>query len=1085
VVDQGVIPADKSRSLDLNSIVAKPVLGRSIADQGATGKAKDSAMYEDVKRAPVRAGKPPSRNYPTFTPPWAPLGSYSTPPVTSARPPNAPDQFAIGERPAARGPVIMRPTFSPGRRGNGVFVPARFLRDGGNSNPERGPPAVTALPVDRIAGGATQASASTEQHSDAIDIPSRLMMGRPDHISHMAKLGSAGNVNVQSFNDCAETLVQDKSGTTCRKPSVVDTIDNAPTATVQGWHSRGKRDAEGSLEASGSPSQDSTQSGNSSATDVLVAPGSDSSMGVNSAVAFALNQFLDSPQGALHPLEQKSKSSVDYRETNLQDNLVPEDEKQIPVEDPDLDEQPRERNLVQDNSGTPCRKPSLSRVDTVVNAPTVAVQEWRSGGKYAEASWVASGSLAQDSTQSGTFSTADVLGVPGSDSSEEVNSAVDFALNQGLESSHGTLRRETNFQDNLVPEDEKQTAVEDPDPEQIVDAHAARGPSGMGERADSCDKQSKHQKRVVARARPVGFVSRPGRQSKYQVRVVVRARPNGVVSRPGRPVPKKHWNTVLAGMLNPAPIVRLRNGDSFVHPVLPPGWKVRVCKSADKPVYSHPDYGKSFYPPVPLPGPDGTVYGTTFVKSEDQWEDLSCGSDVSTPECNVAGFLHEVESRESSHHPNTNTPISVSELRNESSSVKEAASRSPPHDVKVACREPCSETAGAVGNDAWSSPLEEETYIHSVHSKRSQDIRSGVELAVNPISSASLGTDFSENHVEQAQSLDHDAARSTALYESVSESSPRADCVVNQHQRSTKPVPLSVVGPTTPDRTPQENSGGDVILNGGERSQRSSADVLVHHLQASGDRVSGAAPSSPLLVEGVHDAFEGAEANVETPCQGGSVSKGDEGSSSSSPMPQGDFGESVGGTPVSEISSHGNDSGSVDKHLHPRHTSAAAGPGQHVTPVEFIRFKTPANDKRERGSQVSGASCSPDNRSVGSVRSIASCMSHRVLYPPMPLCSLQHLENCSPMEARLPKKKKKRHDPRGSRRPSKAASHVRPQDFDKVVTVSKRKTKSKAATPPQRPFLPIQRKKSLKKMMRLPLSRNTLEMASLERLGDY
>lgn len=63
---------------------------------------------------------------------------------------------------------------------------------------------------------------------------------------------------------------------------------------------------------------------------------------------------------------------------------------------------------------------------------------------------------------------------------------------------------------------------------------------------------------------------------------------------------------------NIAPVFKLSDGGWFRHPVLPPGWTMVVSRTKNIPYYMHPDFGVTFYCPVPLPSDDGTVKGTTL-----------------------------------------------------------------------------------------------------------------------------------------------------------------------------------------------------------------------------------------------------------------------------------------------------------------------------------------------------------------------------------------------------------------------------------------------------------------------------------------
>jgi hypothetical protein len=88
--------------------------------------------------------------------------------------------------------------------------------------------------------------------------------------------------------------------------------------------------------------------------------------------------------------------------------------------------------------------------------------------------------------------------------------------------------------------------------------------------------------------------------------------------------------------VNAAPVFRLTNGTYYQHPPLPPGWTLAVSRSKNVPFYIHPDFGVTFYSPVPLPSADGTIAGTTLLFQADTpasaqiMKAFSCPSEVYT-----------------------------------------------------------------------------------------------------------------------------------------------------------------------------------------------------------------------------------------------------------------------------------------------------------------------------------------------------------------------------------------------------------------------------------------------------------------------
>lgn len=84
--------------------------------------------------------------------------------------------------------------------------------------------------------------------------------------------------------------------------------------------------------------------------------------------------------------------------------------------------------------------------------------------------------------------------------------------------------------------------------------------------------------------------------------------------------------------MNKAPIFRV-GGRLFKHTPLPPGWSLCVSKSKSRPYYMHPNFGISWFAPVPLPSLDGRIKGTEhFIPSNDEtlYETDFSDSDAST-----------------------------------------------------------------------------------------------------------------------------------------------------------------------------------------------------------------------------------------------------------------------------------------------------------------------------------------------------------------------------------------------------------------------------------------------------------------------
>jgi hypothetical protein len=83
------------------------------------------------------------------------------------------------------------------------------------------------------------------------------------------------------------------------------------------------------------------------------------------------------------------------------------------------------------------------------------------------------------------------------------------------------------------------------------------------------------------------------------------------IDHPLRSLEHKQYTLEVAGFRQMAPFIRFPNGETYLHPPLPPGWHVSMCKERNKPYYWHPDFGRTYFPPIHLPSSDGFVRGFT------------------------------------------------------------------------------------------------------------------------------------------------------------------------------------------------------------------------------------------------------------------------------------------------------------------------------------------------------------------------------------------------------------------------------------------------------------------------------------------
>jgi len=92
------------------------------------------------------------------------------------------------------------------------------------------------------------------------------------------------------------------------------------------------------------------------------------------------------------------------------------------------------------------------------------------------------------------------------------------------------------------------------------------------------------------------------------------------------------WTTEAAGFRNSLPIFRLQDGKRYRHPPMPPGWSLHVSMKHNRPYYQHPTHGITIFPPVLLPSTtaaDETSAETPSRASPDGSDGSSASSKVS------------------------------------------------------------------------------------------------------------------------------------------------------------------------------------------------------------------------------------------------------------------------------------------------------------------------------------------------------------------------------------------------------------------------------------------------------------------------
>ncbi|KAL3922062.1 MAG: hypothetical protein SGILL_002407 [Bacillariaceae sp.] len=140
-----------------------------------------------------------------------------------------------------------------------------------------------------------------------------------------------------------------------------------------------------------------------------------------------------------------------------------------------------------------------------------------------------------------------------------------------------------------------------------------------------------------------------------------------------------------------SPILFTIDRKTYVHPPLPAGWRIKISKTHKRPIYIHPDIGRTFHCPVNLPQNVvyvRTKYGTLEKRNKEESEvDPDSPQSVDSPETpqSEQGELHRSQSESgtstglSSHtssHRNPESQSSKSTLDSTSIFIREAMEQS-------------------------------------------------------------------------------------------------------------------------------------------------------------------------------------------------------------------------------------------------------------------------------------------------------------------------------------------------------------------------------------------------------------------------
>jgi hypothetical protein len=383
---------------------------------------------------------------------------------------------------------------------------------------------------------------------------------------------------------------------------------------------------------------------------------------------------------------------------------------------------------------------------------------------------------------------------------------------------------------------------------------------------------------------------------------------------------KRLYTKEVAGLKNLAPIIRFPNGDLYVHPALPPGWRVAMSKSRGKPYYYHPDFGRSFYPPIVLPSEDGITRGDcspTIVEAR---------SAASSPVGSVS--LFEDDSRASLPSTCSSPAMSPSSSQCLDSSALELSGSITRKDLPV-----LTEPIHCLDWESPSCPANESKENHSSPLRLGESSSTEKEVAV----------------------CEHSAMGTVDVKMVTTEATP----VVSDT------LEIEAVGETARLDFGSSDIGADANTFSGEGIKEPTTDPVHEEdnftVGHESDKANDGADPQPLAVEDTMDATSGRGLEEEEPFTAGY-----------------DSDQSSGGH---DLGSENEDVASGDKIV-----SMEGGVLAHFEHESTFRTMS--------------------HQDEGSLSSLTSCVSARARYPPMPLCSLQHLEALEVYQSSTKKRKK-------------------------------------------------------------------------------
>ena len=466
------------------------------------------------------------------------------------------------------------------------------------------------------------------------------------------------------------------------------------------------------------------------------------------------------------------------------------------------------------------------------------------------------------------------------------------------------------------------------------------------------------------------------------------------VTHPLRYLERNTYTAERAGFKQVAPFIRFPNGETFLHPPLPPGWQVSVCTSSERAYYWHPDFGRTYFPPMQLPSADGKIHGYTprfIVHCEGTIPppngfdvDLDIGYDYEDSEQRqtvLSNASSHAESRESITSPNR---------------PQEASESGTPSDMEH-----------GLGAEAGVNSDESSQKSPGNSSRDYVTDKSDHSQAFTPRSCGSAPIQETPTS-EVLEGLTPEQDRSQKHDENIKDSDEGSEIVVHQRESKRKSeTPLVAVQEAS--NTATQESQSPVVLGTPDRDEERGTEQEMEHDEGSGPRSEDLSSQNDGKEQGedfgpVETAQNG---ESRSPSEGNEQSPSDTHTTEGySPVAFDDSPINSGEDPLTPLQ--------VAEEVAHAWPSFVSVPRSNGTPVgseqdsqENVSLlgdggaSTIHHERHwERESQSLG------ERSASVAGSIASRISYRVMHPPMPVCCLQNIGSLEMYNSSSKKRKK-------------------------------------------------------------------------------